>query len=91
MLKYKGICENLSRKLGDFARFVQNDENIGVRGEDLPLAPKPSRSTNRPCKQDRFSPLCWLVRYPFCGLKRRPQRLPFFSVFILILKKYLPF
>ena len=36
-------------------------------GGSLPLAPKPSRSTNRSCKQFRFSPLCWLVRYPLCG------------------------
>ena len=54
---------------------------ILLRGRESlppPLAPKPSRSTNRPCKQCRFSPLCWLVRYPFCGLKRRPQRLLLF-------------
>ena len=48
---------------------------IRRRGRPSPHAPKPSRSTNRPCKQCRFSPLCWLVRYPFCGLRHRPQRL----------------
>ncbi|MBR1403507.1 MAG: hypothetical protein IJ558_04965 [Treponema sp.] len=41
MLKYKGICSKLSRKIGDFARFVQNDKkNKYKRG-------KPSPRSNR--------------------------------------------
>ena len=36
MLKYKGICAKLSRKLSDFAHFVQNDKNRYKRGKPSP-------------------------------------------------------